>query len=61
MKAPFLFLGEVFLVPAVGVEDVRVEGWVVVGVPDGRRVVDGVGRDREDGALWEMVVADGDA
>ena len=50
-----------FLVPAVGVEDFRVEDWVVVGVPDGRRVVDGVGRDGEDGALWEMVVADGDS
>lgn len=52
-----------FRVPAVRVEEIRVERGVVVGgrVPDGGEVVDCVGGDGEDGALWEVVVADGDA
>lgn len=60
-ERPFLLLCQVFRVPAVGVEEVGVEGGFVGGVPDGGEVVDGVGGDGEDGALWEVVVADGDA
>lgn len=37
------------------------EGGVVGGVPDGGEVVDCVGRHGKDGALGEMVVADGEA
>ena len=47
--------------PAVRVEDFGVEGGIVGRVPDGGKVVDGVGGDGEDGALGEMVVVDGDA
>lgn len=57
-ECSFLLLGQVVWVPAVGVEDVRIEGRVVGGVPDGGEVVDRVGGDGEDGALGEMVVAD---
>ena len=47
-----------FWVPAVRVEDVRIKGWIVGGIPDGREMVYRVGGDGEDGALGEMVVAD---
>lgn len=52
-----------FRVPAVGVKEIRVESGITVGgrIPDGGEVVDCVGRDGENGALWEVVVADGDA
>lgn len=45
-------------VPAVGVEDIGIEGRIVGWVPDRGEVVDCVGGDGEDGALREVVVAD---
>lgn len=47
-----------FWFPAVWVEDVGVERWIIGRVPDGGKMVNCVCRNGEDGALREMVVAD---
>ena len=57
-ESPLLLAGQMFWVPTVRVEDVGIKGWIVGRIPDRREMVDCVGRDGENGALGEMVVAD---
>ena len=57
-ESRLLLLSQVFRIPTVRVKDVGIEAWIVGRVPDRRKMVDRVGRDREDGALGKMVIED---
>ncbi len=50
---------QVSLIPAIRIEEVRVESGVIGGVPDGGGVVDCIGGNRKDGALGKVMRTEG--